>query len=212
MKQHELFSYLYDFISQLLDHQEIFIAVRRIIFFGSVVRGDFSKNSDLDLFIDLHSPSDQKKIQELLKREIDKFELRCERTWLLRGINLPIKVLVGDLQQERWKELREEILNYGKTVYGRFEQKPEQLEPKALIQYHLKKLSAKDKMSFLRELYGYATLKGRKKYLQKGLIQEIKGEKIGPNVLLVDSENIVKVRKLCQEYNLDCLVREVWSR
>lgn len=212
MRQHELFSYLYDFISQLLDHPEILATVRRMIFFGSVVRGDFSKSSDVDLFVDLSSPKDQKKIQELLKKEMDKFELRCEHTWFLRGINLPIKILVDDLQQERWKELREEILNYGKIVYGRFEQNPEQLEPKVLVQYNLKKLSQKNKMSFLRELYGYVTQKGRKKYPQPGLIQEIKGEKIGPTILLVGSENMVKVRKLCREYNLDCAVKEVWSR
>jgi len=212
MKQNELFSYGYDFVSQLLDNKMLFDSIKRIIFFGSVVRGDFSKGSDIDLFIDLKSLKEYKKINDLIKKEINKFETRCEKTWFLREINLPIKIIVGNLEQEKWKDLREEILSYGKIVYGKFERLPEKLEHKLLVTYEIKKLSQKKKMSFLRRLYGYVVKKKEKKYIQKGLIDEIKGEKISPNALMIRAEDLLRVKKILKEYKIKYWLRDIWSK
>lgn len=53
MKQNELFSYVYDFISQMLENRDIFGKIRKIILYGSIVRSDFTRDSDIDLFIDI---------------------------------------------------------------------------------------------------------------------------------------------------------------
>lgn len=212
MKQYELFSYVYDFTSQLLDNKIIFSSLKRIILFGSVARGDIRKESDVDLFIDLKYPKEQKEINNLIKKEINKFEARSEKTWFLRGIDFPIKVIVGSLEQGKWEDLREEILSYGTIIYGRFEEKPEKLEHKILIDYNLKKLSQRNKMAFLRKLYGYVLRKQGKEYVQKGLISEIKGEKIGAKALLVKAEDLMKIKSLLKRYLIKYGVRDVWLK
>ena len=77
MKMAELFSYTYDFLSQLLEHEEILQSVQKIILFGSAVRGDFHSTSDIDLFIDTTSAP---QIQKIVKREQSLFEKRIEKT------------------------------------------------------------------------------------------------------------------------------------
>lgn len=204
MKQHETISYVYDFISQLLDNKKLFDSIKRIILFGSVARGDFRKESDVDLFIDTN-----KKIDKTIGKEINKFEKRCEKSWHLRGIDLPIKVLVGNLNEKRWKNLKEEIISYGKIIYGKFEELPEEGKHKILIDYELKCISQKKKMSFLRKLYGYKTKKGKKEYRQKGLLEEIKGEKIGSNALLINFENLLFIKKLLKSHKIKYQLRDV---
>ena len=61
MKQSEVFSYVYDFISQILEKKEIFESIKRIILFGSIARGDFDKDSDIDIFIELYNLKNEKK-------------------------------------------------------------------------------------------------------------------------------------------------------
>ncbi|MBU0459737.1 MAG: nucleotidyltransferase domain-containing protein, partial [Nanoarchaeota archaeon] len=165
MRQNELFSYVYDFVSQLLDEKLIFDSVSKIILFGSVVRGDFRKGSDVDLFVELKTLKEKKKIDHLIKKELNKFETRAEKSWYLRGVNLPIKLLIGNLDQ--FKDLKEEISSYSKVVYGQYEEIPGRIKHKVLVTYEIKKLSQKNKMSFLRKLFGYVSVKKGKKYVSK---------------------------------------------
>lgn len=212
MKQHELFSYIYDFISQLWENKLLFDSIEKIILFGSIARGDFREESDVDLFIDLRSPEKLKEINHLIKKEINKFETRCEKTWFLRGIKLPLKVIAGNLEQERWKELKEEILSYGKIIYGKFEERPRGLAHQVLISYTLKNLSQMRKMAFLRKLFGYTSRKRSKKYIRKGLIDEVKGERVGSQALLLGVEELIKIKKILKEYKVKYQLRDIWLR
>ncbi|MBD3252483.1 hypothetical protein GF386_02015 [Candidatus Pacearchaeota archaeon] len=212
MKQNELFSYAYDFVSQLVENKPILDSIRRIILFGSVARGDFSQKSDVDLFIDLKDSGEEEKIKEIIRKEINKFEGRSEKTWFLRGINLPIKVVIGDIEKEKWKDLKEEILAYGKIIYGKFQKTPEKLEHRILIMYDLKKLSQKRKMSLIRELYGYTTKKSNKKYIQKGFIEKIESKKISPNTLIIRAEDLLKLKQIFKKYRLKYQLVDVWMK
>ena len=212
MKQSELFSYVYDFISQLIENQEIFDKVRRIILFGSVARGNFTPKSDIDLFIDIKSLDEEKEVDRLIRLELYKFETRAEKTWFLRKINLPIKPVIGNIEQEKWKDLRDLILNYGKIIYGDFEHFPDKTKHKILIVYNILNLSQKRKMSFLRRLYGYTITKGRKKYVQGGVIDEINGEKISANSILIDANNLTIIKKLLKEHGLKYTLRDAWIK
>jgi len=49
MKNNELVSYAMDFASYLALKVD---GIDRIVLYGSVVRGDFDENSDVDLFVD----------------------------------------------------------------------------------------------------------------------------------------------------------------
>ncbi len=210
MKQYELVSYIYDFISQLLDNKLIFEHVRKIILFGSIVRGDYNKKSDIDIFIDITNITEKEKINLSIKKEIHKFETRAEKTWFLRSINLPFKLIVDNIENEKWKELREEILNYGIIIYGKSEKTTNQLKHKILINYELNRVSQKRKMSFLRKMYGYIIKKEKKEYPQQGLIHRIDAKKIGSNALIVSANDWLNVKKLLKEEKVAYTVHDVW--
>jgi len=208
MKQQELFSYLYDFLSSLLDHAEILPSVRKIILFGSAVRGDFHPHSDIDLFIDTLSPP---KIEKIVQREQSLFEKRIEKTWELRGIGLPIKVQIGDINHSRWDALREQMAQHGKIVYGPYEQAPLGLHHHALMTYDLSALPQKKKMGFLRAAYGYKSKKGRVEYSKKGLLEEWGGRRIGTNAVLIPRDKVREIRSLFHKYRLTPQVKDIWA-
>lgn len=207
MKQQELFSYVYDFISSVLDHEEILASVRRIILFGSAVRGDFHTHSDIDLFIDTIS---SRKIEKIVQKEQALFEKRIGKTWELRGITLPLKVQIGDLQHPRWEALQEQIAQYGKIVYGPYEQAPKALQHYTLITYDLSALSQKKKMGFIRSAYGYKSKKRKVEYNKKGLLEEVSGRRVGTNSLLVPQDKVREVRSLFNKYKLPHTIKDVW--
>ena len=204
----ELFSYIYDFLSQLLEHEEILQSVQKIILFGSAVRGDFHSTSDIDLFIDTTSAP---QIQKIVKREQSLFEKRIEKTWALRGITLPIKIQIGDLSHSRWETLNDQIAQYGKVVYGPYEQAPKKLQHFVLITYELGKLKQKHKMAFLRVLYGYKTRKGKKQYTKKGRLESMGGKRIGVNSLFFPRDKAREIRRILNKYKMAHTVKDVWA-
>ncbi len=207
MKQQELFSYVYDFISSLLDHEEILASTRRIILFGSAVRGDFHARSDIDLFIDTISAN---KIEKIVQKEQALFEKRIEKTWELRGIALPLKVQIGDLHHPRWEILQEQMAQHGKIIYGPYELAPKALQHYALITYGLGALKQNKKMGFIRTAYGYKSKKGKAEYNKKGLLEEWGGRRIGTNSLLVPRDKVREVRSLFNKYKLTPKIKDVW--
>lgn len=208
MKQQELFSYVYDFLSPLLDHEEILQSVRKIILFGSAVRGDFRPDSDIDLFIDVSSAP---KIEKIVLKEQSLFEKRIEKTWELRGIALPLKIQLGDLNHPRWEALQEQIAQYGKIVYGPYEQAPKGLQHYTLMTYRLSSLKQKKKMGFLRTLYGYTSKKGKVEYKKEGLLGELGGKRIGANSLLIPRDKVREIRAVFNKYKLTPKVKDVWA-
>ena len=62
-KRNELIAYAMDFTAYLLSKLE---GVDRIILHGSVARGDFDEESDVDLFVDSSKKNIDKKISKIL--------------------------------------------------------------------------------------------------------------------------------------------------
>lgn len=209
MKQEELISYVYDFISQLMDHHQMPDTIRRIILFGSVARGDFDRDSDLDLFIDVKNA--QPDVSTLIKNVLNQFETRAERTWKLRGVHPHLKLIIDDFGKQKWRELRQEIGSYGVLLYGPFREVPQKVSRWMLIAYELNQLPQKGKMALLRRLYGYTTKKGRKEYQQEGLLQELGGVKMGANVLLVPQEGFAPLKKILVKLRVPYTVKDMWG-
>ncbi len=210
MKQHELYSYVYDFTSQLMEDLEIFNSVRTIILFGSVVRGDFHKKSDIDLFIDVNKHINN--TSNRIKEKLNLFETKSKKTWVLRGIDLPLKVIVDDLNNEKWDSLREELGSYGKLIYGKYEQTSSKLTRYFLLTFELKLLPQREKMAIVRNLYGYTSKKGDKIYSQKKLLHQTQGIKISANTILIPPEKFPEIKRLLVEYNVKYIIKEVWMK
>ncbi len=212
MIQSELFSYAYDFVSQIIENKKIFDSVRSIILFGSVARGNFDKDSDVDIFIDIKNEKNIEDLSMLLKREQHKFEIRCEKTWFLRKIDLPIKVTMGDINSDRWENLKDEISAYGKFLYGDLKISETKIRPYVLVSYRISELSQKNKMSFLREIYGYKNKKNKKEYVKEGLIKKINAKKLGVNVVMVQKEEISKIKSLLSKYKISYELKEILAK
>ncbi|MDP2672944.1 MAG: nucleotidyltransferase domain-containing protein [Nanoarchaeota archaeon] len=206
MKQREIMAYTYDFVSLLLEKKEVQENLKKIVLFGSVARGNFDEESDIDLFIEVKESADNKKIEDLVHKTVNIFEVFAEKTWNLRGINLPIKFIVARENDPDWIELKEEIQHYGILMYGEYK---EHKDNYALISYSLNKLKQNDKMNFLRKLYGYAVKKKKKIYSKSGLISAIGAVKTATNQILVRIEKIKDALDLLKEFEVPYTVRKI---
>jgi|SRR3989344_868964 len=187
-----MLEYIYDFLSVLFDKLKEREEINSIILFGSFARGNQRKDSDIDIFIDVEEKN-KNKISLLVKESLNEFELKAEKTWKLRGITNPIVPIIDSLNSEQWKELNNDIQNYGKILYGNYK-----IKDKILISYNFSTLKQKDKMQVIRKLFGYKLKKGKKTYEQKGLIFSLNSQKVS-NALIIDVKNSSSIIELLKK-------------
>lgn len=204
-----IFSYIYDFISFVFE-REIKDKIKNIILYGSVASGEFDEESDVDIFVEVWDKNEKSKIEEKIKEQINKFEEIASRKWHPRGITNNFSIIVGNLEDEKWENLKHDIISNGILLYGKFERLPENKKHKVIMNFSLEKLNQKKKMKFIRKLYGYKTKTEKKKYQQKGLLEKNKGEKLSSNCILVPIEKVKIFRNLFNKYKLTPEVREIW--
>lgn len=201
-----MLEYIYDFLSIFFDKLKEKDKIKQIILFGSFARGDARKDSDIDLFIDVEGKN-KEDISELIRESLNEFELKAEKTWKLKGISNPIVPIVDDLNIEKWKELRQDIESYGKALYGNYQGK-KVVKQKILITYDISRLRQKDKMRIIRRLQGYKLKRGKKIYEQKGIIEQIKAEKLS-NAILIDREHYKKMIDLLRSNKVPLKIIEL---
>lgn len=206
-----LFPYIFDYISMLFESKDVRKYLRRVILFGSVAVGEHDEKSDIDLFLD--TPKDKVKIiEKAVKYSEKRFYAVSEKKWSLSGVSTPIKSIVGDLESSRWKEIKSEIISSGITLYGKFESLPENLSHYSLFTYSLSRLSQKEKMKFLRKIFGYKSIKQGKEYIQDGLLAELGSTKLTSNSILVPVGKSREVQKIFNSFKITPEIREVWMR
>jgi predicted nucleotidyltransferase len=83
MNRYELIAYAMDFCSFLLK-SEMANEIKKIILFGSVARGDFDSESDIDIFIDTEK---EKAVDNAAKKRLKAFEKsEIFEKWMLKGL------------------------------------------------------------------------------------------------------------------------------
>src|SRR3989338_6131732 len=177
MKKNELYSYVSDFLSTLYFKKNFLDRISSIALFGSAARGDFDKESDIDIFIGVISKGSILEIEQIVKDAINEFELKAREVWHIRGIKSPIKCIVGVLSDEAWNELRKEIESYGILFYGRLKTNTQSLESYSLFEYSLRDFKQKKRVAFQRQLLGYKSKKKKKVFSRSGLIEQLQGAK-----------------------------------
>lgn len=208
----ELLSYIYDFLSVVLEEKEIKEQIKKIVLYGSVAKGMNDKESDIDLFFEIKNKEKTEKTEKALREKVKTFEIKAEKTWKLKKVRYPLSFIVGQLEDENWKSLKDEIISSGIVLYGAYEELPKKLSHYHLYYYSLASLKRKDKMKFIRKIQGYAIKKNKKEYKQEGFLQETNGKKLASNVLLVPVEESIKLKKIFKEYKIRYNVSEVWIR
>jgi len=175
----EYFSYAISFVSFLVKRIEL-DNVKEIVLFGSVPRGSATKESDVDLFIDVveNNKSFEKKVASAVK---EFYKSEFFRMWKLQRIDNEIKCITGRL--ENWKELNQSMIANGITLYSKHRGKLEG-ENSVIIYWDNVRPESK-RVMLSKKLYGYKT--GNKEY--EGTIKKSKsGLKLGTNCIIVPLE------------------------
>lgn len=202
MKQNTLLAYALSCSSFLIEQLPP-PAIERIILFGSVARGDFDEESDIDLFIDTN-----REIEKEARQALKLFQTSAtQRTWELKGVKQSISLKVGSLPE--WK-LRRDILSDGIVLYGKSKEVPENVEYYLLIEPSFAKFTKVKKVQFWRKLNGYSQTVNKKTYRTKGLLELAGGKKIEHGLLLPMSKKKVILDFLRQE-EIPHRVSELWS-
>lgn len=180
--QNELVSYAESFAAFLLRDKNIPENISRIILFGSVARGDFDKESDIDIFIETGLN------EKLLQKQLSLFNgSKINEYYRLSGIRNEIVLKVGKL--EKWKGLHESIAENGIILYGKYEEKPTGLLHFTLFKISVEKRKFSSKVKIWRKLYGYKQKVGKKTYASRGLLQELDAVKVAKGIFLVPFYN-----------------------
>lgn len=191
----DLVSYAYDLVSYLILQPSIRkYPINRIILFGSVARNDYTKKSDIDIFIDI---SNLEKIS-LLSREIEKiktnfFESERMKKWSRLNVANNFNIVIGKLKEKKWDDLRRSMQSHAILIWAKFfDIAKKDLKSYALIKWKTGVKNINKRINTARKLYGYKQ-KGK---IYKGLLEETNAQSISKGVALVPTEHINRFREL----------------
>ena len=210
--ENSLYAYIYDFLSVVFEEDSVRQKIDAIILYGSVAKGTSDAQSDIDLFFATKHRSNNQEVERMIKHALNSFEVQSEKTWALRGQVQPISYIIGSLQDETWKSLRDELISSGIVLYGSYHEAPSGIAHYALFSYSLASLERRHKMKFIRALFGYHLKKGRTLYTQQGLLERKGGIKLGSNAILVRQQDITDFKAHFSQHKIRYKIMETWVR
>lgn len=177
-------------------------SVLQIVLFGSVARGEDTKDSDVDLAIVYGYEDKFKVMKEVNKDKPDKVQ-----TTFIDINKLPEETeLVSALTGEG-------LLLYGKPIVikeGKLD-----LKSKVILSYSLTKLPQTEKVKVNRALYGSvskSSFKGKEyKTETKGIANEPGIEKLNKGVLLMERRKATKIINMFKRFKVDFREILVWG-
>ena len=203
MNRTDLIAYASAFASHLLA-SPAGPRIDRIILFGSVARGDFDAESDIDLFIDAPAAS-----EPAVRRALQLFEVSAaHRSWSLRGLRNPLSLSIGPL--DRWA-LRRTVLSSGILLYGKLEQAPKEARAYLLVTLRSPPGTASKRVRLWRALYGYTQRSGGRTYQKPGLVAALGGARLERGVFLVPSAKKAELQRFLRAHRLRARLYEIWS-
>lgn len=194
LNKFDLISYAMDFASFLLRGEEVEgTDVKEIILFGSVARGDFGPESDVDIFVDLYKTEDEEKTEDSAQRRLKKFyQSESYDRWKLRGVENEINVKVGVL--EEWK-LEESIETEGITLYSDYKGISPGTKMDLFVFEPIKPVKTRNRV--VRKIFGRSDTK------KSGLLEELSGIKLTPRSFMVPRKNTDRIKEVLDENKVD---------
>lgn len=198
MRQNDIKAYASSFASFLIE--KIGDKIDRIILYGSVAKGEATKESDVDIFVDT-----EKDIEDDVKKVLEEFYNSREATlFKTKGIGNEIVIKVGRLKD--WKELHRSITSTGITLWGSFEAKERPIGTRHKIIFYWEKVKG-SRGAFLNKLYGFKTKRGE----YKGLLEKWNGKKIGKSSILIPAKYKDEMIEIIKKYKADAKSIEVFT-
>ena len=193
--------YTIHFVSFMLEYIET-DKIKNITLFGSTARNEATKESDIDIFIDINAKEKEYSIE--VKKIIEKFyeSKFYQNYWNIKGLDNSFNVIIGDIN--KWKELKDNIISTGITLYTKFKSIPDNQKHSLLIYFENIKPETK-RVLLYKNLYGYNT-KGKH---YTGLIEKYNGIKINKGTVLVPLEYKNLLLSLFKRYNITIKTRNI---
>ena len=201
MNRSTLIGYATSFASFLLE--EAAEGIDNVILFGSVARGDFDKESDIDIFIDT-----AKNMERSANKALRLFESSSvHNSWELKGVGNKISLKVGKLKE--WS-LRRDVISSGILLYGKYTQLPDATHY-IMVRVDMKGIKPAKQAKAWRRLYGYTQKVGKKAYASGGLVKELGGKKICKGLVVVPMKNSPQLIGFLKKNKVRHTVDELWS-
>jgi predicted nucleotidyltransferase len=201
-KRNELIAYAIDFVSYLISKET---EINRVILHGSVARGDFDEESDVDIFTDVLK-YDKKIENKINKITDDYYKTKKFKEWELKGIKNMISLITGNLDSEEWKDLKRSIMNTGIILYGKYKGEAEKIKQYTLFSFENIKPDKK-RVAVFRKLFGFKL----KNKTYPGIIEKYKGISVGKGAVLIPIESVNELKRYFQEKRISVKMYDLWS-
>ncbi len=176
-------------------------SIQKIILFGSAARNEATKESDVDIFIEVKKES--QKIKNKVEKILENFyKSRESLLFKSKGIDNKINLIIGKL--DKWRDLEKSIESTGIVLYGKYV--PSDISGKKHMVIFWDKIG-KNRGAFLNKIYG-VKIKG-KHYL--GLMEKLGGKKLGKSSMMIPVENKDEILKLIKIYKVNAKIIEVYA-
>ena len=200
MERNEIIAYAMDFASYLISKSG---DVNKVILHGSVARGDFNDNSDIDLFIDVHDKKMEKKIHTI---EDNYYKTESYHRWKLKGLKNDLSLIIGKLDSDEWKDLKRAILNTGLILYGKYTEGNKGGKHYVMFSFENIKPESK-RVSLFRKLFGFKA--GKKRY--EGLSGKFGLKRLGKGTIIAPIEHVRELKQYFLQNKISVRLYDVWS-
>ncbi len=193
-------AYSCNYLSFLLKIKEAATRIRAIYLFGSAVRGELERRSDIDLFVDCRPEHEAQ-----VKRWVDSAAVQFTGSqdyekWKLLRFTYPLSVHVGELKE--W-DLRLSIASEGMVLYA-----AESVLPGGQRMALFSITYPASKRAYIRVrrlLFG----RSEEEYKHTGIVHKVGGKQIGSSVFLVPQHEQVRMSEILSGEKVIFMMKEM---
>ena len=200
---------LIDFVSRAEEIPNLRVAV----IFGSAIKGDFNKKSDIDLLLLFdtdHNPEvgeEGRVAHELASEILTMHDIPHSFAFVMENLNDP------RLDPQFLRTVADEgVVIWARPELAILKEPNPNMQPMVVFSYSLRSLKPREKMAVYRGLYGYRVekvVKGKRYVNETTGIVGKKG-KLGDGVLMVRSALSEKIVDLFERYGVKYTRSDVW--
>lgn len=195
MHREELLAKTYSFLSYLFREEP---PIKRLFLFGSVARGDFDEESDIDLFLEV-GKKDEKRTKRMAEKALQRFYKIEGEKWKYRGTDNPFSLKFGPL--EEWK-LKNSIEREGIALYASV------IAPdlKKYLLFTIRPIKPlKKRIRVVRKLFG------REGYQEKGMVGTYHGKILDPRTFIVSADGLKEITYYLAKEKVEFRFEEIWK-
>ncbi len=196
-------SYASYFSAFLLSNLKSKNNIARIVLYGSVAKGEATRESDVDIFVEVGRKT-RKFEREIKQIEESFYSSREASLFRAKSVENRFSIKYGRLKD--WKDIYRGIASTGIVLYGPYEARelPSGTEHSVIVYWEK---IGKNRGSFLNKIYGFKAK--NKRY--PGILLRFGGRRIGKSCLMLPVQYKNEVFKLLREHEVKAKTLEVFS-